>query len=119
MAVPAGKSWRPCRPKPAGATEPMRMEQTQWRGIAVWELQSADALARISCFGGQLLSWQPAGASEVFWCSPQLQPLAEPFVAHRGLQQQRPQGRRVEPVQPCRDFIKHVRLHLFSLFTKP
>ena len=74
MAVPAGKSWRPCRPKPAGATEPMRMEQTQWRGIAVWELQSADALARISCFGGQLLSWQPAGASEVFWCSPQLQP---------------------------------------------
>ena len=44
MAVPAGKSWRPCRPKPAGATEPMRMEQTQWRGIAVWELQSADAI---------------------------------------------------------------------------
>lgn len=52
----------------------MQLTKSQWQGVAVWELRTAQALARISCFGGQLLSWQPAGQEEVFWCSGQLQP---------------------------------------------
>lgn len=50
------------------------VSQTHWQGVEVWEVRSAQMLARISCFGGQLLCWQPHGQEEVFWCSSQLQP---------------------------------------------
>lgn len=47
--------------------------QTRWRDVPVWEVRTPQCVARISCFGGQLLSWQPAGQQEVLWCSAQLQ----------------------------------------------
>lgn len=47
---------------------------THWNGVAVWEVCTDQAVARVSCLGGQLLSWQPRGHEEVLWCSPQLQP---------------------------------------------
>ena len=50
------------------------VRQTHWQGVEVWEVRSAQMLARISCFGGQLLCWQPHGQEDVFWCSSQLQP---------------------------------------------
>lgn len=50
------------------------VRQAHWQGLQVWEVCSTQMLARISCFGGQLLCWQPHGQEEVFWCSRQLQP---------------------------------------------
>ena len=47
--------------------------QSHWQGVPVWEVRTPQCVARISCFGGQLLSWQPAGQDEVLWCSGQLQ----------------------------------------------
>jgi glucose-6-phosphate 1-epimerase len=43
-----------------------------YRGIQAWQVDTAQTRAVISVFGGQLLSWVPAGHEEVLWLSPQL-----------------------------------------------
>lgn len=40
-------------------------------GIPAWRIDTPAARAAISIHGGQLLAWQPAGADEVLWCSPE------------------------------------------------
>jgi glucose-6-phosphate 1-epimerase len=46
------------------------VELSQWHGVPAWVIESDRARAVISPQGGQLLSWQPQGQSEVFWLSP-------------------------------------------------
>lgn len=42
----------------------------EFAGLPVWRIQTPLATAAISPHGGQLLSWQPCGQAEAFFCSP-------------------------------------------------
>lgn len=50
-----------------------------FHGLDAWWIETGAARAVVSRFGGQLLSFAPAGAEEVFWLSPQLAPLPTPI----------------------------------------
>lgn len=56
-----------------------QLSRAHWHGTPVWEILAQAARARISAFGGQLLSWLPDGTDEVLWLSPQLAPLPTPI----------------------------------------
>lgn len=53
--------------------------QLPWHGTTAWEIHAQGARARISAFGGQLLSWQPLPGEEVFWLSDRLAALPTPL----------------------------------------
>ena len=49
------------------------------QGLDAWLVETGQATAAISMVGGQLLSWAPAGQSDVLWLSDSLQPLPTPI----------------------------------------
>ncbi len=51
--------------------------------IPAWLIETAHARAAVSCWGGQLLSWVPAGHAEVLWLSPLA--VAEPKAIRGGV----------------------------------
>jgi len=51
----------------------------EFHAMPCWRVNTAHANAAISTFGGQLLSFVPAGAEEVFWRSPAPSPLPTPI----------------------------------------
>ncbi|KAF1013168.1 MAG: putative glucose-6-phosphate 1-epimerase [Stenotrophomonas maltophilia] len=50
-----------------------------YHGLEVWQVQTASATAVISVFGGQLLSYVPAGQPDLLWLSPTLAALPTPI----------------------------------------
>lgn len=51
----------------------------QFQGLEAWLVQTPHSTAAISVFGGQLLSFVPAGGQDVMWLSPTRQPLPTPI----------------------------------------
>lgn len=51
----------------------------QFEGLEAWLVQTPHSTAAISVFGGQLLSFVPAGGQDVMWLSPTRQPLPTPI----------------------------------------
>lgn len=51
----------------------------QFQGLDAWLVETADASAAISVFGGQLLSFVPKGQADVMWLSPQRAELPTPI----------------------------------------
>jgi len=51
----------------------------EFHGLSCWRVDTAHASAAISVFGGQVLSFVPAGGEEVFWRSPAPSALPAPI----------------------------------------
>jgi len=54
------------------------LRRAPFHGLDAWWIQTPAARAVLGRFGGQLLSFVPAGGEEVLWLSPQLAPLPTP-----------------------------------------
>jgi D-hexose-6-phosphate mutarotase len=57
---------------------PDGLREGDFAGLPAWLIDTPLARAAISRFGGQLLSFAPAGHDELLWLSPALKPLPAP-----------------------------------------
>jgi hypothetical protein len=60
------------------------LREGTFAGLPAWLVETPRARAAISRFGGQLLSYAPAGHDDLLWLSPALRPLPAPIELDQG-----------------------------------